>query len=188
MKMHRSIMSNAVRFIAAPQQTIRHHAYALDASVLAFWNACEAALATPLPLVAVFLTGLFAPLPFPLVGDFVPGGRPPVADAASGVPISLNGYLNSSSFLIKCFRLFFVTWCSTIISLPISDMNFLMKRGSHSSDAIPRSLQHRINAFDLQPSVAVGMPSGSKYCCSPRAIETNLPYLLVLCLVTTEVT
>jgi hypothetical protein len=35
-------------------------------------------------------------------------------------------------------------------------------------------LQHRINALDLQPSVAVGMPSGSKNCCSPRAMETSL--------------
>jgi hypothetical protein len=53
-------------------------------------------------------------------------------------------------------------------------VNSLMKRGSQSSDAMPRSLQHRIKALDLQPSVAVGIPSGSKYCCSPRAIETSL--------------
>lgn len=49
-----------------------------------------------------------------------------------------------------------------------------MKRGSHSSDAITRSLQHRISAFDLHPSAAVDIPSSLKYCCSPRAWATNL--------------
>lgn len=43
-----------------------------------------------------------------------------------------------------------------------------------SSLAIPRSLQHRIKALLLQPSVAVGMPEGSKYSCSPRAMPTSL--------------
>lgn len=91
-----------------------------------------------------------------------------------GMTTSLKGYFNSSSFLIKCFLLFFVMTCSTTISLPISFMYLLMNRGSQSSDAMPRSLQQRMRALDLQPSVAVGMPSGSKYCCSPRAIETSL--------------
>ena len=93
-----------------------------------------------------------------------------------GTTTSLKGYFSSSSFLIKCFLLFLVTTCSTIISLAISFMYFLMKRGSQSSEAMPRSLQQRIRALDLQPSVAVGIPSGSKYCCSPRAIETSLGY------------
>ncbi|KAJ2965355.1 hypothetical protein NUW58_g10899 [Xylaria curta] len=48
------------------------------------------------------------------------------------------------------------------------------ERGSHSSEAMPRSLQHRISAFDLQPSAAVDTPSSLKYCCSPRAWATNL--------------
>jgi hypothetical protein len=47
-------------------------------------------------------------------------------------------------------------------------------RTHQSSLAIPRSLQHRIRAFDLQASVAVGTPDGSKYSCSPRAIDTSL--------------
>ena len=64
--------------------------------------------------------------------------------------------------------------CSTHTSFVILLVNSLMNRGSQSSEAIPRSLQHRIRALDLQPSVAVGMPSGSKYCCSPRAMETRL--------------
>lgn len=91
---------------------------------------------------------------------------------------SLKGYFNSSSFLIKCFLLFFVMTCSTINSLAISFMYLRMNRGSQSSEAIPRSLQQRIRAFDLQPSVAVGMPSASKYCCSPRAIDTSLAEVL----------
>lgn len=45
---------------------------------------------------------------------------------------------------------------------------------NHNSLAIPRSLQHRIRALLLQPSVAVGMPLGSKYSCSPRATATSL--------------
>ena len=89
-------------------------------------------------------------------------------------PTSLNGYFTSSSLRMKCFLRFLVVTCSTNVSLPRSAMNLLMNLGSHSSDAIPRSLQHRIRAFDLQPSVAVGMPSGSKYCCSPLAIDTSL--------------
>lgn len=61
-----------------------------------------------------------------------------------------------------------------MVSRACSFKKALMKRGSHSSLAIPRSLQQRIKAFDLQPSVAVGIPSESKYCCSPRAIEISL--------------
>lgn len=89
---------------------------------------------------------------------------------------SFSGYFNSSSFLMKCFLLLFVTTCSTSVSLAISFINFLMNRGSHNSDAMPRSLQQRMRAFDLHPSVAVGIPSGSKYCCSPRAIDTSLSF------------
>jgi hypothetical protein len=88
--------------------------------------------------------------------------------------VCLKGYLTASSFLSTIFFFFLVVTCSTHTSFVISVVNFRMNRGSHSSDAIPRSLQHRIRALDLQPSVAVGMPSGSKYCCSPRAMETSL--------------
>jgi hypothetical protein len=45
---------------------------------------------------------------------------------------------------------------------------------NQSSLATPKSLQHRINALLLHASVAVGMPEGSKYSCSPLAIPTNL--------------
>lgn len=44
----------------------------------------------------------------------------------------------------------------------------------HSSDAIPKSLQHRINALLLHPSDAVGRPVISKKSCSPLAWDTNL--------------
>lgn len=47
-------------------------------------------------------------------------------------------------------------------------------RTHHSSLATPRSLQQRISALLLQASVAVGIPAGSKYSCSPLAIATNL--------------
>lgn len=53
-------------------------------------------------------------------------------------------------------------------------LNVLMNLGSHSSEAIPRSLQHLIKAFDLAPSEAVAIPWGLKYSCSPLAVETNL--------------
>ena len=43
-----------------------------------------------------------------------------------------------------------------------------------SSLAMPRSLQHLINALLLQASVAVGIPEGSKYSCSPLEIPTSL--------------
>jgi hypothetical protein len=64
--------------------------------------------------------------------------------------------------------------CSTHTSIQCFDLKSLMKLGSQSSLAIPKSLQHRIRAFDLQASVAVGTPDSSKYSCSPRAIETSL--------------
>ena len=75
---------------------------------------------------------------------------------------SLNGYLTSSSFLIQICFFFFEGTCSTQTCFALSFINVLMYRGSHNSLATPRSLQQRINAFDLQPSVAVGMPSGEK--------------------------
>lgn len=65
--------------------------------------------------------------------------------------------------------------CSTYTSTQYSLLNPRMNRGSHSSLAIPRSLQQRISALLLQASVAVGIPEGSKYSCSPRAIPTSLP-------------
>jgi hypothetical protein len=37
-----------------------------------------------------------------------------------------------------------------------------LRKTNQSSLAIPRSLQHRINALLLHPSVAVGIPDGSK--------------------------
>ncbi len=65
--------------------------------------------------------------------------------------------------------------CSAYTSTQYSFLNPRMNRGSHSSLAIPRSLQQRISALLLQASVAVGIPEGSKYSCSPRAIPTSLP-------------
>lgn len=88
--------------------------------------------------------------------------------------VSLKGYLTVSSFLSHIFFRFFVIWCSTNTSLTCSFMNLWMYLGSHNSLATPRSLQHRIIALDLQPSAAVGIPSGLKYSCSPRATETSL--------------
>lgn len=93
--------------------------------------------------------------------------------------VSLNGYLTASSFLNTIFFFFFVVTCSTQTSFVMSFVNVRMNLGSQSSEAMPRSLQQRIRALDLQPSVAVGMPSGSKYCCSPRAMETSLQLQLV---------
>jgi hypothetical protein len=117
-------------------------------------------------------------LPVPLRSTFVicspnPGGYHIYALT------SLYGYFALSSFLSTIFLFFFVLACSTHTSLVIDFVNSRMKRGSQSSEAIPRSLQQRIRALDLQPSVAVGMPSGSKYCCSPRAMETRLREMLV---------
>ena len=75
---------------------------------------------------------------------------------------SLKGYLNSSSFLNHTCFFFLVTTCSAQTCFAFSFMNFRIYRGSHNSLATPRSLQQRIRAFDLHPSVAVGMPSGEK--------------------------
>ena len=93
------------------------------------------------------------------VGNMLSSQNAPVAPV---IFVSLKGYLGSSSFLNEIFFFFLVTTCSTQISRPFSRRNLRMNRGSHNSDAMPRSLQHLIKAFDLQPSVAVGMPSGSK--------------------------
>ena len=65
--------------------------------------------------------------------------------------------------------------CSAYTSTQYSFLNSRMNRGSHNSLATPRSLQQRISALLLQASVAVGIPEGSKYSCSPRAIPTSLP-------------
>jgi hypothetical protein len=69
---------------------------------------------------------------------------------------------------------FFVTTFSTNTSTHTLALKSRMNRGLHSSWAIPRSLQHRINALDLAPSLAVATPDGSKYSCSPLAVDTNL--------------
>jgi hypothetical protein len=65
--------------------------------------------------------------------------------------------------------------CSANTSTQYSFLNPRMNRGSHNSLATPRSLQQRISALLLQASVAVGIPEGSKYSCSPRAMPTSLP-------------
>ena len=70
---------------------------------------------------------------------------------------------------------FLVGTCSANTSTQYSFLNSRMNRGSHNSLATPRSLQQRISALLLQASVAVGIPEGSKYSCSPRAIPTSLP-------------
>lgn len=87
---------------------------------------------------------------------------------------------------------FFVGTCSANTSMQYLALNSRMKRGSlnnslskarkiqrysitdQSSLATPRSLQHLINALLLHASVAVGIPEGSKYSCSPRATATSL--------------
>jgi hypothetical protein len=75
---------------------------------------------------------------------------------------SLKGYLTWSSFRTTIFFFFFVLTCSTHTSLVSFPVNSRINRGSQSSLAMPKSLQHRMSALDLHPSVAVGMPSGSK--------------------------
>lgn len=87
---------------------------------------------------------------------------------------------------------FLVGTCSANTSKQYLALNSRMKRGSlngslsknhkiqchdiidQSSLAIPRSLQHLINALLLHASVAVAIPEGSKYSCSPRATATSL--------------
>ena len=77
-------------------------------------------------------------------------------------PLAFQGYLNSSSLRNHSCFFFLVVACSAHTCLAYSFMNLRMYLGSHSSLATPRSLQHRISALLLQPSVAVGMPSGEK--------------------------
>jgi hypothetical protein len=75
---------------------------------------------------------------------------------------------------VQIWRFFLLTTCSTHSSRQWAFLNSRMKRGSHSSDAMPRSLQQRSSAFDLQPSPAVGIVSSEKYWHSPRAWAMNL--------------
>lgn len=99
-----------------------------------------------------------------------PAHFPPVA-----TPVSLNGYSKAGiSFLLQSFLFLPLFASSTHTSTQCFALKVRMKRGSQSSEAIPRSLQHRISALDLAPSVAVATPSGEKYSCSPRAVETKL--------------
>lgn len=51
------------------------------------------------------------------------------------------------------------------------------KWANQSSLATPRSLQHLMSALLLHASVAVGMPEGSKYSCSPLATATSLSHV-----------
>jgi hypothetical protein len=53
--------------------------------------------------------------------------------------------------------------------------NLYYKEQTHQSSlAIPKSLQQRMSALLLDDSVAVAIPDGSKYSCSPRAMATSL--------------
>lgn len=96
-----------------------------------------------------------------------------------------------ASFLLQSFFFFFWTTCSAHTSTQCFFLNLRIKEGSliiecqyqdhvmkdvtyHSSDAIPKSLQHRINALLLHPSDAVGKLVMSKKSCSPLAWDTNL--------------
>ncbi len=63
--------------------------------------------------------------------------------------------------------------CDTVPLRPVPG-KCVLTRTHHSSLAIPRSLQQRMSALLLHASVAVGMPFGSKYSCSPRAMPTSL--------------
>jgi hypothetical protein len=91
----------------------------------------------------------------------------PVAATPRWLPRPITSKDNATHF-------FFVDKCSAKTSTPCCALNSRMKRGSQSSDAMPRSLQQRMSALLLHASVAVGMPDGSKYSCSPRAIATSL--------------
>ena len=79
------------------------------------------------------------------------------------------GYTGSVSFSVQICLRFLVPTCSTQISFAYFFLNSRMNRGSHSSDAMPKSLQHRSSALDLHPSPAVGIVSSEKYWHSPRA-------------------
>ena len=90
-------------------------------------------------------------------------------------PFSFQGYSNGgASFRLHSF-LFFPPVPSAQTSAAYLPLNSLINLGSHSSLAMPRSLQHRMSALDLAPSEAVAMPLGSKYSCSPRAVDTKRP-------------
>lgn len=56
-------------------------------------------------------------------------------------------------------RFFLVEKCSTQADSIDFFLKLRMKTGSQSSEAMPRSLQQRISALDLQPSTAEGRPS-----------------------------
>lgn len=64
--------------------------------------------------------------------------------------------------------------CISVSGMTFTKSGTYTKSTHHSSLAIPRSLQHLMRALDLQASVAVGTPEGSKYSCSPLAIATSL--------------
>jgi hypothetical protein len=97
-------------------------------------------------------------------------------NTCAGSNYSEYGYENLGwSLLRQSFFFFLVGICSAKISMHDLALNSRMKRGSQSSLAMPRSLQHRMRALLLHASVAVGIPEGSKYSCSPRAIATSLP-------------
>ena len=81
---------------------------------------------------------------------------------------------NGQNAMASMTYFFLVGRCSANTSTQCWDLNSRMNRGSHSSLATPKSLQHRMSALLLHASVAVGMPEGSKYSCSPLAIATNL--------------
>ena len=89
---------------------------------------------------------------------------------------NFHGYSITSPFRYHSFLRLFVPTFSTKTSTHFCFLNRLMNLGSHNSDAIPKSLQQRMSALLLQPSVAVGMPEGSKKSCSPRATETSRPW------------
>ena len=78
------------------------------------------------------------------------------------------------NLLLHSFFFFPVVSCTAHTCLAYFFMKSRIYRGSQSSLATPRSLQQRMRALLLQASVAVGMPLGSKYSCSPRAMATNL--------------
>jgi hypothetical protein len=101
-------------------------------------------------------------------------GSPTCPDPSASTTSSCKTGLASYKQLARDTYFFLVTTCSANISTQYFALNSLMKRGSQSSLAIPRSLQQRISALLLTASVAVGIPLGSKYSCSPRATPTSL--------------
>lgn len=92
------------------------------------------------------------------------------------VPDRRYGYATSTAPLrYHSVRFFLVVACSTQTSSMRFFLNQRTNVGSHSSEAMPRSLQQRISALDLQPSTAEGSWSALKYVFSPWACEANLP-------------